>query len=268
MKSKVIMIASSKGGVGKSTVALGVARSLAHRGRTVLLCDLDFGNACLDMLLAAEDRVIYTVADAAEGKCSPESPVLDIPGCDGLYLLPAPAGGAVSVGEGEGNVPASEIGRVVLEAAQSCKADFVVLDTGAGVNAACLEAAKLADTVLLAASHSPVSLRAAESTAARLRLEGAENIRLIINAFEAESTLRRKSARNSLFEIIDSSGTPLMGVVPYDYSLLLGHEGSRGGKKGLSAPAFENIAARLDGENVPLFLGIGKIRKKRKKLYQ
>ena len=51
METKFIMISSSKGGVGKSTVALGISKELALLGESVLLCDLDFGNACQDILL-------------------------------------------------------------------------------------------------------------------------------------------------------------------------------------------------------------------------
>ena len=60
MTNKVISVASSKGGIGKSTVAIGVSRALAQSGHKVLLADLDFGNACLDLLLGVEDDVLLT----------------------------------------------------------------------------------------------------------------------------------------------------------------------------------------------------------------
>ena len=96
METKFIMISSSKGGVGKSTVALGISKQLAQRGESVLLCDLDFGNACQDILLGVEDRVIYTVSDVAKGKCrANDALVSDLEtGTSGLMLLPCPAGAA------------------------------------------------------------------------------------------------------------------------------------------------------------------------------
>lgn len=69
-----------------------------------------------------------------------------------------------------------------------------------------------------------------------------------------------------MLEIIDGVGIPLLGVVPYDYALLLSQEG-RGGA-GPSAAAFFNIAARLEGQDVPLFSGLPKIRKQKRTLFR
>ena len=109
--------------------------------------------------------------------------------------------------------------------------------------------------------------RAAEGTVSRLSEAGKNDIRLIVNSFEAEATLKKRGQRKSLLDIIDLSRAPLAGVVPYDYSLLLSHEGV-GGRANESDNAFRNIANRLMGNDVPIFSGIKKIRKQRKKLYQ
>jgi len=47
---KRLLIASAKGGVGKSTTAAGLAYAYASAGKRVLLLDLDFSGRCLDML--------------------------------------------------------------------------------------------------------------------------------------------------------------------------------------------------------------------------
>ena len=58
-----------------------------------------------------------------------------------------------------------------------------------------------------------------------------------------------------------------MGVVPYDYCLMLHAEGVKGDADA-AYRAFDNIAARLMGEDVPLFSKMKKLRKKRIKLYK
>ena len=272
MKTKVIMIASSKGGVGKSTAALGIARQLAFAGESVLLCDLDFGNACLDILLGLEDRVIYTVSDIASGRCKAGDAVIGDgdTGVPGLSLIPCPAGGNVNISKfGEGSsLAASAVVRAAKAAAKEAEASFVIVDTGAGVNPVTDAAAGWADTVLVVASHNPISLRAAEGTVARMNEKGIKDIRLVVNSFEAEATIKRRGSRKGLLDIIDMSRAPLAGVVPYDYSLMLFHEGLSVKESREADAAFRNIAHRLMGEDVPIFEGINKIRKRRKKLYQ
>ena len=49
-----VVVTSGKGGVGKSTVALGLGRSLAQKGRRVLLVDCDAGLRSLDRMTGAE----------------------------------------------------------------------------------------------------------------------------------------------------------------------------------------------------------------------
>ena len=50
-----LLVASAKGGVGKSTTALGLAAAFARSGRRVLLADLDVTSRSLDMLTGASD---------------------------------------------------------------------------------------------------------------------------------------------------------------------------------------------------------------------
>lgn len=271
MKTTVIMIASSKGGVGKSTAALGISKQMALAGESVLLCDLDFGNACLDILLGVEDKVLYTVSDVAKKHCKAENALISDSetGIAGLMLLPCPAGGAIRVEDSESakTVSPTSVIDAVKSVAEVSNCRYVVIDTGAGVSPLTDVAAAYADCVLVVASHNPISLRAAEGTVSRFSEAGISDIRLVVNSFEAEATLKRKGPRKSLLDIIDMSRAPLAGVVPYDYSLLLSHEGV-GKRANESDNAFRNIAYRLMGQDVPIFSGLKKIRKQRKKLYQ
>ena len=59
-----LLIASAKGGVGKSTTAVGISAEMARMGKKTLLCDLDMTSRSLDMLTGEEDRALFGFSDA------------------------------------------------------------------------------------------------------------------------------------------------------------------------------------------------------------
>ena len=65
MRPVVIMTASCKGGVGKTTVTANLALSLARLGHRTLMIDCDLGMRCLDIVSGLSDRVTYDVIDCA-----------------------------------------------------------------------------------------------------------------------------------------------------------------------------------------------------------
>jgi septum site-determining protein MinD len=67
--TRIIVITSGKGGVGKSTTTSNLGMALARTGKKVLVIDGDINLRNLDLLLGLEHRVIYTGVDVASGKC-------------------------------------------------------------------------------------------------------------------------------------------------------------------------------------------------------
>jgi len=282
MTPKFIMVASSKGGVGKSTAAIGIARALCDRGGRVLIADLDFGNACLDMLFGVQDSVVGTLQDVCRGNAEIERVLIKIeerpqkrkllakkqrdgkkPG--ELWLLPSSVGGIGCVPgiSGELGINDTALSDALRAAAEHIEADYVMIDTGAGFNSAVTSAARVADTALVVAGQMPVALRSAQTTGERLATLGVKDIRLVINSFDCKGVI--SDARKGLFGIIDESRAPLAGVIPYDYGLMLTHEGLVSRDRDARI-AFANIAARLCRENVPLFNGIKRLRKLKNKI--
>ncbi|MBR5680315.1 MAG: ParA family protein, partial [Clostridia bacterium] len=84
-----LLVASSKGGVGKSTTALGLAAEFARLGNRVLLADLDSTSRSLDMLTGAEDRALFTFADLFGDTEPGKIAVVPWDGLPGLSLIPA-----------------------------------------------------------------------------------------------------------------------------------------------------------------------------------
>lgn len=253
-----IIVASSKGGVGKTTVALGIASALVERGKKVLLCDLDFENRCLDLFLGLENASLYNIFDVAKGTVSTENAV--IRNDRGLFFTAAPPN--ATVGEsGENNLTAKELIKALKNITEIADADFVICDTAAGHTIPSILAESFADKAIVVASHQPASQRGAMRMAGILDDYGISS-RLVVTSYEFKESV--KKARAGILEIIDESGVQLLGVVPYDRALMLSHENGVMIPKDCEAEiAFDNIAARLCGENVKLFDGIKSINRKK-----
>ena len=85
--SKVIAIASQKGGVGKTTTAVNLAAFLTHAGHRVLLMDVDpQGNATSGVGVERSEQ--GTLQDLLSGKKSWRDVLVASP-TEGLYVLPA-----------------------------------------------------------------------------------------------------------------------------------------------------------------------------------
>ena len=254
VKPRILIVASTKGGVGKTTVALGIASALCRMEKKVLLCDLDFENKCLDMFMGLEDVSLYNIADVARGFVTAEIAVVS--NNRGLSFISAPVGVRLAGESGEDSISDSDLVKALKSAIDVKDVDFVILDTPAGhtVTDAVAKAFPNAEGITVA-SHQPASMKGAENASRILISHGIENNRLVITGFEPESATR--DVRAGVIEIIDSSRVRMIGVVPYDRSLMLSHE------KGVMAPAscpankaFSNIAGRICGEEIPLFTGL------------
>ena len=64
---KVILIASGKGGTGKTLFAANIGTLLALRNKNVVLIDMDLGLRNLDLYLGLENKVVYNIMDVLSG---------------------------------------------------------------------------------------------------------------------------------------------------------------------------------------------------------
>lgn len=254
---KRLLVASAKGGVGKSTTALGIAAEMARMGKKTLLCDLDMTSRSLDMLVGAEDRVLFGFSDVLGGKPIDDALIRDVGGIEGLCLLPASyhtSKDGVNVAD---NAERTE--RVMRDILSSGEFDFIAVDTGGGI-ALAERIAHLFDTVIVTSEQSQISLRAAEYAGERLSAAGGRNIRLVVCAFDLPAV--KKENRAGIIEMIDRSSLKCVGCVPLDRKLGKMQDEGKVPLRTSSAVAYRNIARRLDGYDVPLFYGIRGMRKK------
>ena len=68
--SKIIVVTSGKGGVGKTTTSASIATGLALRGHKTCVIDFDVGLRNLDLIMGCERRVVYDLVNVIQGEAT------------------------------------------------------------------------------------------------------------------------------------------------------------------------------------------------------
>ena len=236
-----IVIASGKGGTGKTSLTGGIAAALARLGRKVLCIDMDIGLRNLDLSLGMSDRALMDFSDVVEGRCTLERAAVSHPDMPGLHLLTAPT--RLNPG-----ITAADISALLDTARQTY--DYILLDAPAGLDEGFRLAGCSADRAIVVATSDASSLRDAQRTVGELSHIG--QVHLVVNRVSPK-LLRR--LRTTIDDAMDMAGLPLLGVVPEDPRVILAANMGRllilTGRRG-AANACLNIAKRLEGVRAPI----------------
>lgn len=250
-----IIVTSSKGGIGKSSTALGIAVALSAIGRRVLLIDCDAGNRCLDLMLGIQDQVLYDLHDVTSHRIPPEKAILHPAAHENLFFCAAPYDMPKSI-------EPQEWTQALHALQQTTEAEFVICDTSGSGPLVRTIADGFADGALIIATQQPASIRSAGKTALLMDEFGKIPCRLVISCFDEKSA--QNGTRSGLLEMIDLTGTQAIGVIPYDRAWMRAQEqGKLPPENSRARIAYRNTAHRLCGENLRLFTGIRRIRTNR-----
>src|SRR5215212_7054075 len=85
--SKVVVITSGKGGVGKTTTTANVATGIALRGKKVVAIDFDVGLRNLDLVMGCERRVVYDLINVIHGEATLNQALIKDKNCEDLFVL-------------------------------------------------------------------------------------------------------------------------------------------------------------------------------------
>jgi flagellar biosynthesis protein FlhG len=147
---KVIAIASGKGGVGKTNVAVNLAVALAQQGAKPLLFDADLGLGNVDVLLGLSPR--YNLSHVISGEKSIEEVLITGPW--NIRILPAASGVAQMANldtQSQANL-IQAIGDLSLDM------DYLLIDLPAGIAGDVLTFSQAAQEVLVVLSNEPASI--------------------------------------------------------------------------------------------------------------
>ena len=240
MSANVTMIASGKGGTGKSTLAVLLGAELAARGKRVLLVELDCGLRSVDYIAGVCGKTVYDIEDVLTGRCEAGKAIVESPVYRDLYLISAPYSG--------GRIRPAAL-RVFVEKAGPVF-DVILLDTAAGLGAPFEAALTVAHRALLVLTPDPVAMRDGKIVCDALTAGGCAEVRLLLN--QVPPTLENCGVQN-LDECIDTVGAQLIGVVPYsDEIRRASATGTPLSPKGRSRLVLRSVAARMCGLYIPL----------------
>jgi len=196
---QVIAVTGGKGGVGKTTIAVNLAASLAARGKQVMLLDGDLGLANVDVFLGLTPRL--TLADVLAGNCTLEEILLDAP--QGFKVVPA-ASGIAQLAELD---TLTHVGLVRAFGDITAKVDIMVIDTAPGIAGSVLQFSQAAQQVLVVLCDEPASLTDAYALIKILsRDHGVKQFRVVVNQ------VRGRGMGQSLFQRFERVATRFLSV--------------------------------------------------------
>ena len=233
-----IVVASGKGGVGKTTLTVALGKALTALGNKVLIIDCDRLRS-VDLLAGITKELVYDFGDVVLGCCEPEQAVYEN---RGLFVMSCPA-------DYDG-VSAEEMKKLVEH--YDCDYNYILFDAPAGIGKGLSLACAAAEKGIVVSTADLICVRSACTAAREMEKMGIPESRLIINRVDKDMT---KGKLLNIDKVIDSTQVQLIGVVPEDEKIRLGSMGGEIYKRRHeSYKALSNIAARICGQYVALSL--------------
>ncbi|WP_029894457.1 MinD/ParA family protein [Desulfohalovibrio reitneri] len=210
----VLSVTSGKGGVGKTNVSVNLSARLAAMGRRVVLLDADLGLANVDVLLGLAP--MYNLFHLFHEGVDIQSILLETE--YGFRILPAASGVADMLSLSTGQK------LELLEAMDSLEneVDFLVVDTGAGINDNVLYFNLAVQERLLVVTPEPTSLTDAYALIKVLKNNhGVDRFRVLVNMVPDEKTGRNVFATlyKACDHFLDGVSLDLAGTLPADPAL-------------------------------------------------
>jgi flagellar biosynthesis protein FlhG len=218
--ARVLAVASGKGGVGKTNVAVNLAVTFAKQGYQVVVLDCDLGLANVDALLGLHPK--FTLQHVLTRQRRLEEVVLDGPA--GVRIVPGASGLSelANLSDAQRDDLMSRLGGI------DGMADIVILDTGAGISANVLQFVVAAGDVLIVTTPEPTAItdayaliKVVTSRTTQVRGDAPIRMRLVVNQTMNDSEARETATNIATVakRFLDVDVEPLGGI-PADPAVL------------------------------------------------
>ncbi len=148
-KTRIIAVASGKGGVGKTNFATNMAIAYAHLGKRVVLMDADLGLANVNVILGIIPK--YNLYHLIRRQKSMSEIIMDT--SYGIRIV-AGASGFAKIA----NLTEQERHGFIEELSELSNADVLIIDTGAGVSNNVLSFVAAADEAIIVTTPEPTAI--------------------------------------------------------------------------------------------------------------
>ena len=250
--SRIIVVTSGKGGVGKTTTSAAFAMGLAMKGYKTAVIDFDVGLRNLDLIMGCERRVVYDFVNVINGEATLNQALIRDKRRDNLSILPA------SQTRDKESLTQEGVERVLNELSETF--EYIVCDSPAGIERGATLAMYFADDAVVVTNPEVSSVRDSDrmlgilASKSRRAEQGLEPIKeyLLLTRYSPERV--RLGEMLSVADVQDILSLHLLGVIPESKSVL---SASNSGtpvtldEKSDAGQAYRDVVRRYLGERVP-----------------
>jgi septum site-determining protein MinD len=217
--TKIVVVTSGKGGVGKTTTSASFASGLALRGHKTVVIDFDVGLRNLDLIMGCERRVVYDFVNVINQEATLNQALIKDKHTDNLFVL------AASQTRDKEALTQEGVERILRELADM-DFEFIICDSPAGIETGALMAMHYADEALVVTNPEVSSVRDSDRILGMLSsrtlraINGSEPIKehLLVTRY---NPLRVEEGQMlSIEDIQDILRIPLIGVIPESENVL------------------------------------------------
>lgn len=251
--TKVIVITSGKGGVGKTTTSASIAIGLAKRGFKTAVIDFDIGLRNLDLIMGCERRVVYDFVNVIRGEATLNQALIRDKHVKDLYVLPA------SQTRDKDALTQEGVAKVLDELKETY--DYIVCDSPAGIERGAQLAMYFADAAIVVTNPEVSSVRDSDrmlgllSSKTKRAEEGAPPLQEFLLLTRYCPKRVTKGDMLSLSDVNEILSIPVLGVIPESQAVL---RASNAGvpvildEESDAGQAYSDAIDRFLGQEVPL----------------
>lgn len=249
--SKVLVVTSGKGGVGKTTTTAALGAALAQRGDKVVVVDFDVGLRNLDLVMGAERRVVFDLINVVQGVAKLPQALIRDKRLENLWLLPA--------SQTRDKDALTEEGVRAVIADLRSRFDWVICDSPAGIERGASMAMRFADEAVIVTNPEVSSVRDSDRIIGMLdsktvRAEKGERVEKHVLITRYDSSRASRGEMLNIDDILEILATPLLGIIPESQDVLkasnVGTPVTLSNADGAPARAYMDAAKRLCGESI------------------